>query len=155
MSIVNRNFKDIIKPVKYQYFIASRWRNRDKVLELVKQLRERNKTVFSFFEGSKKVFSIFDSKLDPESVMKKFESTKKWQKDQRVRKIFEKDVEGLKKAKVLILLLPAGKSAHIEAGVAYGLGKKCILIGDQKEAESLYFIFDEIYPSIDDYLKNL
>jgi len=44
----------------------------------------------------KKVFSIFDSKLDPESVMKKFESTKKWQKDQRVRKIFEKDLEGLK-----------------------------------------------------------
>ncbi|KKR65373.1 MAG: hypothetical protein UU05_C0020G0010, partial [Candidatus Curtissbacteria bacterium GW2011_GWA1_40_47] len=38
--------------MKYQYFIASRWRNRDKVLELVKGLRKRDKTVFSFFEGS-------------------------------------------------------------------------------------------------------
>jgi len=141
--------------MKYQYFIASRWRNRDKVLELVKGLRKRDKTVFSFFEGSKKVFSIFDSKLDPESVMKKFESTKKWQKDQRVRKIFEKDLEGLKNSQILILLLPAGKSAHIEAGIAYGLGKKCILIGDQKKAESHYLIFDEFYPTIEAFLKSL
>jgi len=103
----------------------------------------------------KKVFSIFDSKLDPESVMKKFESTKKWQKDQRVRKIFEKDLEGLKNSQILILLLPAGKSAHIEAGIAYGLGKKCILIGDQKKAESHYLIFDEFYPTIEAFLKSL
>ena len=141
--------------MKYQYFIASRWRNRDKVLELVKQLRERSKTVFSFFEGSKKVFPIFDSKLDPESVMKRFESTNNWQKNPRVRKIFEKDLEDLKKSKVLILLLPAGKSAHIEAGMAYGLGKKCILIGDQKEAESLYLIFDEFYLSIEAFLGSI
>jgi len=62
--------------MKYQYFIASRWRNRDKVFELVKKLRAKGKSVFSFFEGKKGIFNVFDPKLDPEMVMKQFESTK-------------------------------------------------------------------------------
>lgn len=33
-------------------------------------------------------------------------------------------------SKNLLLVLPAGKAAHIEAGIAYGLGKKCYAIGD-------------------------
>ena len=53
------------------------------------------------------------------------------------------------------MLLPAGKSCHVEAGVAYGLGKKCILIGEQKEAESLYLIFNEVYATENDFLKTL
>jgi hypothetical protein len=55
----------------------------------------------------------------------------------------------------LILLLPAGKSAHIEAGVAYGMGKKLILVGEQKETESLYLIFDECYNSVDEFIQSL
>lgn len=51
--------------------------------------------------------------------------------------------------------MPAGKSAHIEAGIAYGLGKKLVLIGEQKKTESHYLIFDEFYKSIDDFLTSL
>ena len=58
-------------------------------------------------------------------------------------------------SKALILLLPAGKSAHIEAGVAFGMKKKCILIGEQKEAESLYLIFAESYQTIDEFIDGL
>lgn len=61
----------------------------------------------------------------------------------------------LRNSEALILLLPAGKSAHIEAGTAYGLGKKCILIGEQKEAESNYLIFDERYPNTDSFINNI
>ena len=39
------------------------------------------------------------------------------------------------------MLQPTGKSCHIEAGVAYGLGKRCILIGEQKEARKFIFNF--------------
>lgn len=53
------------------------------------------------------------------------------------------------------MLLPVGKSCHIEAGVAYGLGKKCIMIGKPKEAESLYLIFKEVYNSVEDFLKTI
>ena len=40
-----------------------------------------------------------------------------------------------------MLVLPAGKSGHIEAGVAYGLGKKCYAIGEYDATDSLYNIF--------------
>jgi len=49
----------------------------------------------------------------------------------------------------------AGKSAHIEAGAAFGMGKKCILIGEQKEAESNYLIFDESYSIADEFINNI
>ena len=53
------------------------------------------------------------------------------------------------------MLQPTGKSCHIEAGVAYGLGKRCILIGEQKEAESLYLIFSESYDTVNEFLKTI
>jgi hypothetical protein len=54
----------------------------------------------------------------------------------------------------VILLLPAGTSAHIEAGIAFGLKKKLILIGIPEKPETLYFIFDEYYDTADDFLQS-
>lgn len=140
--------------MKYQYFIASRWRNRDQIRELVKKLREKGKTVYCFMESvpSSAIGAIND---DPEEVMHRFESISDWRNDERVKNIFEHDMNALKESAALILLLPAGKSAHMEAGAAYGMGKKLILIGEQKETESLYLMFDEVFSSIDDFIKSL
>ena len=41
-----------------------------------------------------------------------------------------------------MLVLPSGKSGHIEAGIAYGMGKKCYAIGEFDATDSLYNIFD-------------
>ena len=49
-------------------------------------------------------------------------------KSEDVLKLFNSDLEGEKKSKNLLLVLPAGKAAHIESGIAYGLGKKCYLL---------------------------
>lgn len=86
--------------------------------------------------------------------MEEFEK-RDWRKDPYVREVFENDMNAEKESETLIMLLPAGKSAHIEAGVAYGMGKRLILIGEQREAESLYLIFDETYPTIDGFIKTL
>src|SRR3989344_8419706 len=131
--------------MKYQYFIASRWRNRDQVLELAKKLRKKGKSVYCFLEAPHAVHRL---KNDPEEDMKNFE-TRDWQNDQYVKEVFKNDMEAEKESETLIMFLPAGKSAHIEAGAAYGMGKKCILIGEQKEAESNYLIFNELYPTAD------
>ena len=40
---------------------------------------------------------------------------------------------------------PAGKSRHIEAGIAYGAGKKCYAIGKFDATDSLYNIFESIF----------
>lgn len=87
--------------------------------------------------------------------MQQFESIPDWTNDKGIQEIFMMDLEGLKKADNFILLLPAGKSAHIESGIAYGLRKHCIVIGEQKEAEASYLIFNEFYPSINAFIDTL
>lgn len=145
------------KKMKYQYFIASRWRNKDQVVDLVNKIRQKGKTVYSFFEGDGSYYDLKDSegKYTPAEFMKKFESTANWFTDKGVKEVFDVDINALKESETLILLLPAGKSAHVEAGIAYGLDKKLIVIGEQKEAESSYMIFNEMFPTIDDFRKSL
>ncbi len=62
-----------------------------------------------------------------------------------VLNLFKQDLEGEKRSKNLLLVLPAGKAAHIESGIAYGMGKKCYAIGEYKATDTLYNIFEEIF----------
>jgi len=135
-----------------KYFISSKWRNRDKVLELTKKLRNKGQFIYCFFESDT---NIRPSEGDPELEMQEFEAIANWQKDKRIYAIFKDAVNKIKDSDILVLLLPAGSSAHIEAGIAYGLGKKCILVGEKKEAESMYLISDKFYNSIDEFIESI
>lgn len=64
-------------------------------------------------------------------------------------------MQALKDSDALILLLPAGKSAHMEVGVAYGLGKRLVLVGEQKETESLYLMFDQVFGTEEEFLRGI
>ena len=70
--------------------------------------------------------------------------------------LFNNDLEGEKKSNNLLLVLPAGKAAHIESGIAYGLGKKCYAIGEYEATDSLYNIFEKIFKNeteLEEFLK--
>ena len=82
----------------------------------------------------------------PEEKQKEFKSL--GLKNDIVLKLFNKDLEGEKSSKNLLLVLSAGKAAHIEAGIAYGLSKKCYAIGEYEAKDTLYNIFDEIFPNL-------
>lgn len=61
-----------------------------------------------------------------------------------------------KNSKNLLLVLPAGKAAHIESGIAYGLGKKCYAIGEYENTDTLYNIFETIFSDeieLEEFLK--
>ena len=78
-------------------------------------------------------------------------------KSDTVLKLFHDDLEGEKNSKNLLLVLPAGKAAHIESGIAYGLGKKCYAIGEYEATDTLYNIFEEIFANedeLDSFLSN-
>ena len=138
--------------MKYHYFIASRWRNRDNVRLLSKKLREKDFSVYCFIDEEQ---SLNDPNEDPEEEMKKFETIVDWRNNPAVKAMFDGDMNALRDSETLIMLLPAGKSAHMEAGAAYGMGKKCIIVGEQKETESLYFIFNEWHPTIEELLNHI
>jgi hypothetical protein len=138
--------------MKYDYFVSGRWRNRDNVLALVNKLRERGRAVYCFLESD---YNVERVQTDPEEAMRQFEATPDWRHDAFVRTVFERDMAGLRDSERLVMLLPAGRSCHIEAGAAYGMGKECILIGDQPEAESLYLVFARAYPDVDSFIADL
>ncbi len=71
------------------------------------------------------------------------------------KEIFDEDLDGLKNAEKVILLLPAGTSAHMEAGIAFGLGKPLILIGEPEKPETLYLVFNERYNNMDEFLATI
>ncbi len=127
---------------KYKFFIAGRTRNRENILKLCEIFDELNITYYCFLKNEE---SHKEAGLDmyDNNLADKFEAL--GLEDPSVRIIFEHDLDGLKNSENLLLVLPAGKSAHIESGIAYGLGKKCYAIGEYDVTDSLYLIFDKIF----------
>lgn len=90
----------------YDFFIAGRWRNAYCFIE-------------NEYPGEKVEFHIDG---DADEFMKRSEELA--QDDPLIRKIFKLDMDAERAAENFLLVLPAGIAGHIEAGVAYGLGKK-------------------------------
>jgi hypothetical protein len=66
---------------------------------------------------------------------------------------FESDFDAMKNANTFVLVLPCGKSAHLELGWAVGAGKRtAILLEDPMEPELMYRMVDHLAPSLDDLL---
>lgn len=142
--------------MKTDFIVVGRTRNIPKVLEVCKALDAINKTYYCFATNEKSHnnsgFNLHDH---PDKLADDYENCEPT--SDAIRIIFEDDLDGLKSADNLIMVLPAGKSSHIEAGIAYGLGKKCYAIGSYEKTDSLYLIFDKIFPDVEgmkDYFKN-
>lgn len=70
---------------------------------------------------------------------------------------FEQDMAGLEWADTCVLVLPCGRSAHLEAGWAAGAGKALVilLLGDQLEPELMYRIAQKIVLSVEELIEAL
>ena len=139
---------------KYKFFIAGRARNRENILKICEIFDELKLSYYCFLK-EESYSSYGNENQDAETKQKEFESY--GLKSEKVIEIFNKDMEAEKNSDNFIMVLPAGKSGHIEAGVAYGLGKKCYAIGEFDATDSLYNIFEEIFKDekeLKEYLKN-
>lgn len=140
----------------YDFFIAGRTRNKEKILKVCEIFDSLQISYYCFLknEESHKEAGL-DINESPEELMRKFESMNL--ESDSVQTIFNHDIEAEKNSKNLLLVLPAGKSAHIEAGIAYGMGKKCFALGEYEATDSLYLIFNKIFADeaeLTDFLKN-
>lgn len=67
---------------------------------------------------------------------------------------FDSDFAAMEKADAFIMVLPCGKSAHLELGWAVGAGKRtAILLEDPIEPELMYKIVDYLSSGTDDLLR--
>lgn len=138
---------------KYNFFIAGRARNKENILKICDIFDELKLSYYCFLK-EESYSSYGDENQDVEAKQKEFESYDL--KSETVLKIFSKDMEAEKNSDNFLMVLPAGKSGHIEAGVAYGLGKKCYAIGEFDATDSLYNIFEKIFKDekeLKEYLK--
>ncbi len=137
------------------FVIVGRVRNIPKILEVCKTLDAIGKSYYCFATNEESHKNAgFDLHDHPDKLADDYENRELT--SDAIRTIFEDDLDGLKSADKLIMVLPAGKSSHIEAGIAYGLGKKCYAIGPYEKTDSLYLIFDKIFADIEelkDYFK--
>jgi nucleoside 2-deoxyribosyltransferase len=136
--------------MKTDFTIVSRFRNKEQVEYLIGKLKEKGKSCYNFCAMPA---DQNNPDAHPEEQMKHHEGVKDFWNDSYFQEMFQRDLEGLKNADKVILLLPAGNSSHVEAGIAFGLGKPLILIGEPEKPESLYLIFKERYANMDVFLK--
>lgn len=142
--------------MKYEFFIAGRTRNKDNILKLCEIFDKYNIDYYCFLKNDE---SHEKAGLDLSGDINKFQDSFEALdlNSEQVKIIFENDLNGLNESKNLLLVLPAGKSAHIESGIAYGQGKKCYAIGEYDATDSLYRIFENIFKNeeeLEDFLKN-
>ncbi len=140
--------------MKYEFFIAGKTRNKDNILKICDVFDKYNVSYYCFLKNDEAHNSYGKDANNIEEKMNEFESL--GLKSDIVLNIFNEDMEAEKNSNNFLLVLPAGKSGHIEAGVAYGLGKKCFAIGEYNSTDSLYNIFEEIFSNeeeLENYIK--
>ena len=139
---------------KYEFFIAGRARNKENILKICDIFDKYNISYYCFLKNEAD-WGYGNENQTPEERQQEFESL--GLKSDTVLKLFHDDLEGEKNSKNLLLVLPAGKAAHIESGIAYGLGKKCYAIGEYEATDTLYNIFEKIFANedeLDSFLSN-
>ena len=138
----------------YEFFIAGKTRNKDNILRICDIFDKYNVSYYCFLKNDYTMNSYGENGQTEEEKMQVFESL--GLKSEIVLNIFKQDLDNEKACKNLLLVLPAGKSGHIESGIAYGMGKKCYAIGEFDATDSLYNIFETIFENehqLEEFLK--
>lgn len=138
--------------MKTDFMVIGRVRNSENVNLLVAGIEDKGYTCYNFL--SKATVPEY-AHLSRKEQMEILESHVDFWNDPLHRHHYDTDMDGLKNANIVVMLLPAGLAAHMEAGVAFGLGKKLILIGEPEKAETLYLMFSERYTDIGSFLETL
>ena len=140
------------KDTKTDYMVIGRVRNHENVTKLVNGIEKKGYSCFNFLD---KPAAPDSPDLPWEEQMKILESDKDFWNNPVHRHIFETDMSGLRNANTIVLLLPAGLAAHMEAGAAYGLEKKLVIVGEVEKTETNYLMFDERYSNIESFLDSI
>ena len=119
-------------------YVASSWRNEHRQQAVVKDLRHVGHEVYDFRNPLREDLSFHWSDIDPE--------WKNWlPSDFRhalnhllAQEGFNSDMEAMEWADACVLVMPCGRSAHLEAGLFMGAGKPCLILLADGEPELMY-----------------
>jgi hypothetical protein len=129
------------------FFVAGSWRNRQAVADVLDALdgvgARSSCFIRTSYDAEAAAFAApggaDDADLD----------------DPGIRRLFEQDLAALRAADRFVLVLPAGPAAHMEAGIAFGLGKPCVAVGPADRTETLHRAFDAMCADPADLIRHL
>jgi nucleoside 2-deoxyribosyltransferase len=131
-------------------YLASSWKNQESVFEMAELLRLEGHLVDAFCEEENRVsfnWSELFGIMDREGVDVTELNAKDMMNHWRVQVAFKVDKKYLDWSDAVIMLLPCGRSAHLEAGYAVGSGKKLYIVGgfEKGEFDVMYGFADSMY----------
>lgn len=136
-------------------YVASSWRNPFQP-NVVKTLREAGFDVFDFRNPPSDGHGFRWSELSENYMDWSFAEYKKQMGHPLAVKQFENDFEAMRACDACVLVLPCGKSAHMEAGWFSGCGKKVLVyMPEKQEPELMYRLFTGVYETIDEVIAEL
>lgn len=114
-------------------YIASSWKNAQKVRELAMKLRLEGHRVFEFTDLDNRPDGLDKFVFHASQWLGKSLSEIDWLEflaSPATTRAFRSDKGGLDWADTVVLLLPSGRSSHLEAGYGVGKGKDLFIFGD-------------------------
>lgn len=133
--------------LRLKIYIASSWKNQQKVLDLSKRLEAEGFEVDAFCRATDKRYSFHWSEfVDEEIELLKYDAIT-FIDAPKVQRAFQEDKSWLDWADTVIMLTPCGKSSHLEAGYAKGQGKLLYIYGEfpKGEFEVMYGFADGLF----------
>mgnify|MGYP001560669829 CR=1 FL=1 len=132
-------------------YVASSWRNSDH-FSVVEALRREYHDVYDFTHLGGFHWHDIDSKWQ-EWSMEEFRTSLQ---TPLAQKGFDRDWEAMQWAEACVLVLPCGRSAHLEAGYFIGAGKPLIiLLKEGEESELMYKMANHLCVSMAEVISIL
>ena len=133
-------------------YVASSWRNEGQPL-IVRMLRNEGHEVYDFRNPAEGNNGFAWRSIDPD--------WKDWSPEQFRGNLshpvaeegYRFDYDAMKWADTFLLVMPCGRSAHLELGWAIGAGKHSIILLSDGEPELMYKLADSICVTVDEALS--
>lgn len=136
-------------------YVASSWRN-EKQPAVVARLRADGHQVYDFRHPAPGDNGFHWSEID--AGWKAWTPTEfRAALDHPVAAVgFEKDMFALRTAEVTVLVLPCGRSAHLEAGFAVGRGQRVVILLDEEGLEpELMYRMAKVCTDLEEVVRHL
>jgi len=134
-------------------YVASSWRS-ERQPELIQLLRRMGHDVYDFRNPSDGDNGFHWSEIDPEWQSWSPLQFRAALRHPIARDGYRKDMQALIDCDMCILVMPCGRSAHLEIGFASGAGKlTAILVEQEAEPELTYGMVGHVCVSLDELLE--
>lgn len=141
--------------MKKLIYIASSWRNKLQP-EVVARIREAGYEVYDFRHPEPGSEGFSWTQADPAWVDGTKVNVAGWHMltMQRIaRQGFKLDYDAMKASDACVLVLPAGRSAHLEAGYFRGFDKRLIvLMPEAQEPDLMYLMANAVVGTVDEVI---